>query len=134
MAGMIFTGIVFYHEIKDLLSRPRLYPHVLFIHIISVTLFFSNAVVGILWELRSLVSGRREIIMHTYNTVSWLDARFSSPLIIIAVTSGIILSLMLGDIWKIGWLFTAFLLFLFSGLVWVIIDIPTQYRITKFFQ
>ena len=84
-----------------------------------------------LWELKSLASGRKEIIFHTYNTVTWLDARFSSPLIIVSVTTGIILSLILGDIWKIGWLFLAFLLFLFSGLVWIISDIPTQYKVKK---
>ncbi|MBI9104958.1 MAG: DUF2269 family protein [Spirochaetales bacterium] len=128
---MIFLGITFYTELKNLLDRPSLYPHVLFVHILSVTLFFANAVVGILWELRSLVSGRKEIIFHTYKTVAWLDARFSSPLIIISVTTGIVLSLMLGDIWQIGWLFLAFILFLFSGLVWVISDIPTQYKVKE---
>lgn len=131
MSGMIVVGIIFYTEIKAFLYRPALYPHLLFIHILSVTLFFANAVVGVLWELRSLVSGRKEIIMHTYKTVAWLDARFSSPLIIISVTTGIFLSLMIGDIWEIGWLFLAFLLFLLSGLTWVISDIPTQYKIKK---
>lgn len=129
MAGMIILGIIFHAEIKNLLNIPSFYPHVLFVHIFSVTLFFANAVVGILWELRSLGSGRKEIIVHTYNTVTWLDARFSSPLIILSVTTGIWLSIMIGDIWKIGWLFLSFLLFLFSGLMWVISDIPTQYKI-----
>lgn len=131
MAGMIFFGITFYAEIKALLNRSSLYPHVLFMHILAVTLFFANAVVGMLWELRSLATGRKEVIFHTYNTVAWLDARFSSPLIIISVATGIILSLIIGDIWKIGWLFLAFILFLFSGLVWVISDIPTQYKVKK---
>ena len=131
MAGMIFFGIAFYSEIKDLLNRSSLYPHVLFVHILAVSLFFANAVVGILWESRSLVSGRKDVILHTYNTVAWLDARFSSPLIILSVTTGIILTLILGDIWEIGWLFLAFVLFLFSGIVWVIGDIPTQYKIKE---
>lgn len=129
MAAMVIFGITFYSGIKIFLSRSSLYPHALFIHVLAVTLFFANAVVGILWEQRSLRSGNKHIILHTYTTVAWLDARFSSPLIIISVTAGIILSLILGDIWKIGWLFLAFLLFLFSGLVWIISDIPTQYKI-----
>ena len=129
MAGMIILGILFYGELKIFLQRPSLYRHALFIHIASVTLFFSNALIGILWELRSLATRRRDIIRHTYDTVSWIDARFSSPLIILSVSSGIVLTLMLGDIWKIGWLFTAFVLFLLSGLMWVISDIPTQYKI-----
>jgi len=134
MAGMIFFGITFYSELKELLNNPALYPHVLFIHIVAVTLFFGNAIVGMLWEMRSLASKRINIILHTYKTVAWLDARFSSPLIIVSVTSGIILTLMIGDIWKIGWLFLAFILFLLSGLFWIVSDIPTQYKIKKLIQ
>ena len=129
MAGMIFTGIVFYSELKAFLNRPAFYPHVLFLHIVAVTMFFANAMVGILWESRSLSSGRKEVIFHTYDTVAWLDARFSSPLIIASVATGVVLTLMNGDIWEIGWLFLAFILFLSSGLIWIISDIPTQYKI-----
>ena len=131
MVVMIIIGITFYSELKTLLSRSRLYPHALFVHIISVTIFFANAVVGMLWEHRSLSSGRTDVILHTYDTVAWLDARFSSPLIIIAVTSGVILTLILGDIWKIGWLLLAFILFILSGTIWIVSDIPTQYRVKK---
>ena len=101
MAEMIVFGIVFYTQLKNLL-RPTLYPHVLFVHILAVILFFANVVVGILLELRSLISGRKEIIIHTYATIAWLDTRFSSPLIIISVTTGIVLSFMIGDILEIG--------------------------------
>ena len=131
MAAMIASGIIFYREIRELLSNSPLYPHALFVHILSVTLFFANAIVGILWESRSLSSGCKDIILHTYDTVAWLDARFSSPLIIISVFSGVILTLILGDIWEISWLLIAFILFLLSGAIWIISDIPTQYRIKE---
>lgn len=129
MLVMIICGITFYNEIKILLNRPSLYYHILFIHIFSVTLFFGNAVVGMLWEYRSLLSKSKDVILHTYKTVTFLDAKFSSPLLIVGIISGVMLSIMIGDIWKISWLFIAFILFIFSGLVWVIIDIPSQYKI-----
>ena len=129
MGAMVILALVFPAEVNDILDSPSLYRHVLFAHILATTLFFANAVVGILWELRSLGTGRREVILHTYNTVTWLDARISSPMIIASVMTGIALSIMLGGIWQIGWLSLAFLLFLFSGLVWVISDIPTQYKV-----
>lgn len=131
MAVMILSAVLFPDELRELLGRPSAYRHVLFAHILVVTLFFANAVVGILWESRSLASGRRDIIFHTYETVAWLDARFSSPLIILSVITGVMLTFLLGDLWQIGWLSLAFLLFLFSGLVWVVSDIPTQYKIKK---
>ena len=131
MAGMIFLAVIFPDQLKEFLNRPSLYRHVRFAHIVAVTLFFANAVIGILWESRSLASGRPEAILHTYDTVTWLDARFSSPMIVVSLITGIMLSIMLGDMWQIGWLSLAFLLFLFSGLVWVVSDIPTQYKIKK---
>lgn len=131
MVGLFIVALIFPDQFTRFLNRPSLYPHVLFVHIVATTLFFANAVIGILWEHRSLASGKPAAILHTYETVSWLDARFSSPLIVISLVAGIMLSVMLGDIWQIGWLSVAFLLFIFSGLVWVGSDIPTQYRVKK---
>ncbi len=131
MAAMILSALLFPVQVGALLDRPELYGHVLFVHIVSVTLFFANAVVGMLWEKRSLDSGRKEVILHTYGTVTWIDARFSSPLIILSIVAGLMLGMMMGDIWQIGWLSLGFLLFMLSGLFWVAIDIPTQYRIKK---
>lgn len=131
MVGMVILALVFPQQVEELLDRPALYQHVLFVHIVAVTLFFGNAVIGILWELRALTSERADAILHTYDTVAWLDAHFSSPMIVISLVAGIMLSVILGDMWQIGWLSVSFLLFVFSGLVWVMSDIPTQYKIKK---
>ncbi len=131
MAGLIVFAIFFRAEFIALLSQPALYSHVLFIHIVAATLFFANAVVGMLWERRSLVSGRKDVILHTYATVSWIDARLSSPLIVLSVISGLSLGFMRGDLWQIGWLSVGFVLFLLSGIFWVVSDIPTQYRVKR---
>ncbi|MDC7223122.1 MAG: DUF2269 family protein [Spirochaetales bacterium] len=131
MGGLILTALLFPQDFKGFLYRPALYPHTLFVHIFSVTLFFANGVVGMLWEYASLRSGRKEVILHTYNTVSRLDARFSSPLIILSLLSGLMLTTLHGDIWQIGWLALSFLLFILSGIVWISLDIPTQYKIKQ---
>ena len=131
MAGMIAFAIFFPAQLIALLNRPALYGHALFVHIAAATLFFANAVVGMLWERRSLASGRKDVILHTYATVAWLDARLSSPLIILSVIAGLTLSFAMGNLWQIGWLSTGFVLFLLSGLFWVASDIPTQYKVKK---
>ena len=129
MAAMIVFALLFPATLEKMMYKPDIYGHILFAHIVTVTLFFANAVIGIIWEARSLASGRNAVILHTYETVSWLDAHFSSPMIILSLTAGIMLSFGMGGIWKIGWLSLSFLLFLFSGVVWVVSDIPTQYKI-----
>jgi uncharacterized membrane protein len=131
MAALIVAALVFPDQLEDLLNRPAMYRHVLFVHVVAATLFFANAVIGILWESRSLAAGSAGAVLHTYRTVTWLDARFSSPLIIVSLIGGIMLSIILGDFWQTGWLSLAFLLFVLSGVVWVVSDIPTQYKIKK---
>ena len=131
MAGLIAAAVFFQAQFIALLNQPSLRGHALFVHIAAATLFFANAVVGMLWEWRSLESGSKDMILHTYGTVAWLDARFSSPLIVLSVIAGLMLSFMMGDLWEIGWLSVGFVLFLLSGIVWVASDIPTQRRVKK---
>ena len=131
MAGLIAFAVLFRAEFTALLNRPDARRHALFVHVAAATLFFANAVTGMLWESRSLASGRKDVILHTYETVAWLDARFSSPLILLSLVSGLMLSVLMGDLWGIGWLSAGFLLFLLSGLFWVVSDIPTQYRLKR---
>jgi uncharacterized membrane protein len=40
-------------------------------------------------------------------------------------------SFMMGDLWSIGWLSAGFILFLLSGALWVLSDIPTQYKVKR---
>ncbi len=110
------------------------YAHIKFIHILTVTLFFGNAVIGTLWEFRALLSKRAEIIRYTYETVTWLDAVFTAPLILCAATSGIMLAHLYGGIWTIGWISYSLSAFLLSGIFWLAADIPTQYKIRKALQ
>ncbi len=131
MAGMIGFAALFQDAFIALLSQSALQNHARFLHIAATALFFANAVVGIIWERRSLVSGSREIIVHTYNTVTFLDTLFSSPLIILSLLSGLSLSFNLGDFWQIGWLSVSFLLFLLSGFIWIASDIPTQDKVKQ---
>jgi len=84
-----------------------------------------------LWERRSLASGSKEIFLHTYNTVTFLDSLFSSPLIILLLIGGLSLSFNIGELWQIGWLSVSFLLFLLSGIIWIASDIPTQYKVKR---
>ena len=131
MATLIILAALFPGAVETLLNQPDFYSHILFVHILATTLFFSNAVVGILWEARSLATGRKEIIFHTYSTVAWLDARISTVLILFSVLTGISLGVTIGGIWQFGWLSLSFILFLISGVVWVLSDIPTQYKVNQ---
>ena len=84
-----------------------------------------------IWERRSLATGQKEIVFFTYNTVTLLDSVLSSPLIILTLIGGLSLSFRIGELMQIGWLSVSFLLFMLSGLIWVVTDIPTQYKVKR---
>jgi len=134
MAGLIGFGLVFPTFFKTLFSHPEFYIYAKFFHVLSVTLVFANAVIGTLWETRGLLSKNAQIVRYTYKTVTWMDSVFTAPLVVLSVLSGILMATSLGGVWTIGWLSVAFVIFLFSGLFWVMLDIPTQYRVNKLFN
>lgn len=133
MALLIALAAAFPDRFAAALARPGLYAHAKFVHVLAVALFFGNVVIGTLWEARCLLSKRADVIRFTYETVAWLDAFFTAPLVLLVVLSGLTLATALGGLWSMGWLTAAFGLFLLSGLVWVAADIPTQYRIKRLF-
>lgn len=131
MAALIVLALVFREGFLALLDQPGLLAHARFVHIAAATLFLANAALGMVWEARSLKSGRPGPLVHTYATVAWLDARLSSPLIVLSLLSGLMLAAGSGDLWSVGWLSNAFVLFILSGVVWVASDIPTQGKVRR---
>lgn len=134
MASMIVFGLIFPITFKSLFSHPEFHVYAKFLHVFSVTLVFANAVIGTLWETRGLLSKRAEIIRYTYQMVTWMDSVFTAPLVVVSVLSGILMATNLGGVWNVGWISVAFVIFLFSGLFWVALDIPTQYRVNRLFH
>ncbi|MBU0926518.1 MAG: DUF2269 domain-containing protein [Spirochaetes bacterium] len=131
MAALVVAAALYKDAFMAALDRPELYGHARFAHIAAATIFFANAVVGMLWERRALAVGSKEAVLHTYETVAWLDARLSSPLIVVSLVAGLVMAAPAGDVFEQGWLSWAFALFLFSGAFWVLSDIPTQYRVKR---
>jgi len=131
MATMILGAVFCKSAFISLMQQPMIQNHARMMHIAAATIFFANAVIGMIWEGRSLATGEKDIILFTYNTVTFLDSLISSPLIILTLIGGLSLSFRLGDLMQIGWLSLGFLLFLLSGVVWVITDIPTQYKVKR---
>ncbi|NBY20304.1 DUF2269 family protein [bacterium] len=134
MASLILFGLIFPTTFKNLFSHPEVHLYAKFFHVLSVTTVFANALIGTLWETRGLLSRKAPVIRYTYQTVTWLDSVLTAPLILIAVVSGVLMATNLGGVWTIGWLSVAFVTFLFSGLIWVVLDIPTQYRVNRLFK
>lgn len=131
MGLMIVAAVLFRDAFRSFMQLPALLTNARFLHITAAMLFLSNAAVGMLWERRSLSSGNKGIILYTYHTVTFLDSLLSAPLIILTLIGGLSLSFRFGELMQVGWLSVSFLLFLLSGAVWVVSDIPTQYKVKQ---
>ena len=131
MAAMILCAIFFKDAFIAFMQQPLIQNHARMMHIAAATIFFANAVVGMIWERRSLATGNKQIVLFTYDTVTRLDALLSSPLILLTLVGGLSMSFRLGELMQIGWLSVSFVLFLLSGLVWALTDIPTQYKVKR---
>lgn len=131
MALLVAGGALFPRQLTAFIARPELYPHAKLAHVLCATLFFGNVVIGTLWEARCLFSERVELVRYTYETVAWLDAFFTAPLVLLSVVSGLALATALGGLFTMGWLLVAFSLFVVSGVVWVAVDVPMQYRVKR---
>ncbi len=49
MAGLIAFAVLFRVEFTAFLNRPDARRHALFVHVAAATVFFANAVTGLLW-------------------------------------------------------------------------------------
>ena len=131
VVGVLLLAVLFKDFFTSLLPGLNLYRLTLLFHNISVSLFFANAVIGMMWESRSLSSGNKEVLLHTYKTVTHLDSVFSTPLIVLTLISGLAMTYSRGSLWEVGWLSVSFLLFILSGVIWIASDIPTQYKVKR---
>jgi len=134
LGSMLVLAAVAPWSFRIYLGRPEYYREAKLIHVLCVTVLFSNALIGTLWETRALLSRKAELVRHTYETVVWLDSILTAPLVVGAVISGIALASMQGGIWITPWLTIGFLIFVGVGLLWVVADIPSQYRIKAGFR
>ena len=87
MAAMILCAIVFKDAFIAFMQQPLIQNHARMMHIAAATIFFANAVVGMIWERRSLATGNKQIVLFTYDTVTRLDALLSSPLILLTLSA-----------------------------------------------
>ncbi len=134
MVLLLAWGILSPGSLQDVMRKPELYLYLKFIHILAVTLFLSTAIIGTIWEARALFSNNIAIMSFMFKTMLWFDDAFTSPLIFVGVLSGLMLGTSMGGIWSQGWMSLAFVLLIFAGAVWVIADLPMQYKLVRLFS
>ena len=102
------------------------------IHVIAVTLFLGNIIIGLYWMRLAVSSKNLSTISHTMKGIIQADRWFTIPGVII-ITAGGILAAIHGHypLLRTGWIFWSLVMFTFSGIVFSWKLVPLQQKIYR---
>lgn len=105
------------------------YHILLTIHILGVVLLLGNIIVTAWWKGMANRTGDARIIAFAQGQVTITDWIFTLPGAVMIVASGdYIAYTMMQDTWNITWLTWGRILFIASGVIWLLILVPVQIK------
>jgi len=105
------------------------YPLLKSIHILGVALFLGNIVVTAVWKVMADRTGDPRIVAFSQRLVTLTDFVFTLPGAVIIILSGDLMAYsMTRDSWSVPWIAWGRLIFIASGLIWILILIPIQIK------
>jgi uncharacterized membrane protein len=96
------------------------------LHVFGVILFFGNIIVTAFWKTFADLSRDWKIISFSQRLVTYTDSSFTAIGALIIAVTGIFMAKTYGHYWNVKWIAWGLGLFIVSGLIWIIILIPTQ--------
>jgi uncharacterized membrane protein len=105
-------------------------------HILGVILFLGNIIVTGFWKAFADYSKEWKIIAFSQRLVTYTDVTFTTLGVCLIAVTGVLMAKFYADFQHIKWIVWGLELFIASGLIWLLILIPIQfklYAITKKF-
>lgn len=96
------------------------------LHIFGVILFLGNIIVTAFWKTFADLSRDWRIISFSQRLVTYTDISFTAIGVLIIAVTGIFMAKAYGHYWNVKWIAWGLSLFIASGLIWIIVLIPTQ--------
>ena len=101
------------------------------IHLLGVTIFLGNIIVTAVWKMLADKTRSPAIVAYAQRLVTITDFVFTAVGALLIIVSGRMMASRFGDIGDIFWLSWGWLLFIASGVIWVLILIPLQIKQAK---
>lgn len=105
----------------------------LILHLFGVLFMVGNIITAAFWKIRADLTGNPEVIHHAVKNVMIADYAFTIPGLVLILISG---SLMAGksgiSLTGINWLTLSLILFVITGVIWLVVLIPLQRRLIRF--
>ena len=107
----------------------------LFLHVAGAIVFLGNIVVTAVWLALAERMGGREVLRFAARTVARADLIFTAPGVVLVLGNGLAMA---ADRWggwsgfhEHSWLTSALVLFALSGVLWVGLLLPYQFRMIR---
>ncbi len=101
------------------------------LHILGVILFLGNVIVTGFWKAFADRSKDWHIIAFSQRLVTYTDLIFTTIGVCLIAVTGILMAKYYADYQHIKWLQWGISLFIASGLIWLIILIPLQFKLSS---
>ncbi len=98
------------------------------LHLLGVVLFLGNIVVTAVWKVTADRTARPAVIAHAQRLVTVTDWTLTLPGAVLILFSGYAMAGGREALLSGGWLTTGWLLFITSGLLWLLVLIPIQVK------
>ena len=108
------------------------YPWHVFLHVLGAILFLGNIIVTALWMNLAERSQNDAALRYAAGTVKWADVAFTAPGVLLLLTNGFILAYAAWGGLMASWIVVAPVLFILTGIVWMVFLLPLQNRMLRF--
>ena len=102
------------------------------IHVIGAIMMVGNILVTAVWKIRADRTNSPQVIAFAQRLVTLTDFIFTLPGAVLLIATGdYIAYVLMSDSWSITWIFWGRILFITSGLIWLLILVPVQIKQAK---
>jgi uncharacterized membrane protein len=99
------------------------------LHIFGAVLFLGNIIVTAFWKIFADFSKEWRIIAFSQKLVTYTDIFFTTVGVFIIVITGMLMAKQFTDYLHIKWILWGLGLFIASGVIWLLILIPLQFKL-----
>ena len=100
------------------------------IHVIAAIIFLGNITLGFFWKFRAEKLKERQRLAETFTSIINADRLFTMPSVVIILVFGIGNAQLFGyNLISTGWIFWSIVLYVISGLAFMIRVVPLQKKI-----
>lgn len=98
------------------------------IHLLGAVLFLGNIIVTAFWKTLADRSGELAVIRFAVKATNWADVVFTLGGIVLLAAAGHMMAPAFGGVAGSFWLKTAYALFVATGVLWLTVLIPVQWK------